>query len=518
MNGNAAAPKIATRAKLAQKKGKRKGPKKTTKPSRLNTEMGQGIYIPPSRVKRFLDSLGLNKRIEDAINELREAEPHDVEEVAYVKNEETGKMKKNVTGTHRTELVPLTKLSEETRKMIEEARAADQKREADQDKADAERKAREAKMSAEELVVLERKRAETAAKEAAKAAERAAKKAKLDEDIKSGKVDPKRHPVRGQKKTTKYGNEIELLSKMRIRFSKDSSQQLASTICTAVHQYTRFAIQNCLKHELAIVKVRHAIEKGHDQLPYSCFFRILSGYRKAQADEDQRVIDEAKAKEEKKAAKKAAKEAEKAGEPVPAPVAAPVEPAPTDDEDDDDASFGHYVRQVAHNVMNEELKTWTPKGPKDKHAYETIRISAEFRDWMSSLVVEFINRFWPLLNGQIRTNGIKTVCRSTIRLVVNFFLESNGVNADESNKLFDEKYDQYQAYSKLQSEKKKEKKAAQEAAAKAAKAAGEPIPEESESDDEDAEGEESEGESEGEEEAPAPVAAPPAPRRKKGAQ
>lgn len=435
-----ATPKTATRGrKPAKKAGKRKGSKSSTNPSRTKTPMGQGIYIPASRVKRYLDSAGLNKRIEDAIAELRDAEPHDVEEAAYVKNDVTGKLKKVVTGVHRTELKTFNQLSEFTRNMIAEAKTANDEREKAVEKAEKSLQDRLRLMSADERKRHDEREAAKAAEDAAKAAAVKAKAAQLAEDIKDGKVDVRKYPVRGPKKTTKYSSEIELLSKMRVRFSKDASQQLAATICAMVHERTKFSIENCLKHELKIVKVRHAIEKGHDLLDFASLIRNLPAYRGALVAEEQRAADEVKVKEEKKAAKKAAREGETA-------VVEPAAAVADDDDEDDDASFGHYVRQVAHNVMNTELQAFVPRDKKTKHPYEDIRISAEYRDWMSEVIIEFIRRFCPLLNGQIRTMGIKTISRDIIRQTVNIHLEIYGVDTVVSNQLFDEKFDLYQVY------------------------------------------------------------------------
>lgn len=473
-------PKLtATRGRksAAKKASKRKTNKPAALPSRTKTPMNQGIYIPASRVKHYLDSAGLNKKIEDAITELRDAEPHDEEITTLVKNEKTKKPKKEVTGTRRTELISWDKLSEATRSMVGEARSANDEREKALDKAEKAHQERLKEMSPDERKRYDDKLTKAEAEDAARIAERQAKAAQLAEDIKSGKVDAKKHPVRGPKKTTKYGTEIELLSKMRIRFAKDASQQAAATICAFAHERTKFAIQNCIKHELKIVKVRHALEKGHDLMPFASLIRNLPAYREGIQDEEQRVADELRLKEEKKAAKKAAKEA-KDGEEV-AVVAAVVPQVEEEEEEDDDASFGHYVRQVAHNVMNEELKSFVPKDKKDKHPYEDIRISAEYRDWLSDIIIEFIRRFCPLLNGQIKTWNIKTISRDIVRQTVNIFLEIHSVDTVKANELFDSKFKLYQEYIE---KRKAEKKVAADLAdvekktrAAAAAAAGLPV-------------------------------------------
>lgn len=529
MSGNATAPKTsATRSrKLAKKASKRKT---AAQASRLKTPMGMGIYIPASRVKHYLDSAGLNKRIEDAISELREAEPHDEEIVSHEKNDATGKMKKVVTGSRRTDLKPWDKLTEATRTMVGEAKTAAQKREADAERAEKALADRKAKMSKDELAAYTKKQAEKTAEDQKKTAERAARAAQLLEDIKSGKVDAKKHPIRGPKKTTKYSVEIELLSKMRVRFSKDASQQLAAAICSLVHERTDFAIRNCINNDFKIVKVRHALTKlvstdaagkvlsteDPEFMPFAPFIRNLPSYRAALVAEDKRVVDARVKEEEKKAAKRAAKEAAKDGEVVEAAVPVPAPAAVEEDDDEDDgASFSHYVRQVAHNVMNEKVKAFVPKDKKDKHPFEDIRISAEYRFWMSDLIIDFIRRFCPLINGQIKTNGIKTVCRDTVRLVVNFYLESNGVDADKSNEMFDRKFEAYQAWSKENKERKAkeaaEKAATRKAEVERAAAEGKPAPEETEeSDDEESDDDVEEEEAKTEE----PVAAPVARRKK----
>lgn len=523
MTGNAtlATPKPAAaprgRKPATKRGGKRKSAKSQSQPSRTKTPMGQGIYIPASRVKYCLDTIGLNKSIEDAINELREAEPHTVKIMREEVNENTGKTRRVDTGkTQTTDLVPWDKLSESTRTMVGHARTANDEREKKAAESERALAKRLAAMSADERRVYDEKQVKSAsaaeAATAAKVAERTARAAKLAEDIKAGRASAKKHPVRGEKKTTKYSNEIELLSKLRVRFAKDASQQAAATLCALVHERVEFAMKNCKAQGFAIVKERHAITEGHDNLPFAPLIRNLPAYKAAIDNEKARVVDEARKVEEKKAAKKAKKEAA-LEETTPAAPAAPAAPAVApeeheDDEDEDEASFGHYVRQVCHNIMNEKLKTYVPEKKSDRHPYEDIRISLEFREWMSDIIVEFTRRFCPLLNGQIRAQGIKTISRDTIRETVNILLNFAGADTAKANALFDQKFAQYQEYSKTRKVAKAaaalEKEAARKKAAEEAAAAGKPAPE-----DEPETADESEPETddeEDEEEAAAPAA------------
>lgn len=515
MSGNAttATLKIATsrgRKTSVRKTRGKKTTKVVTQPSRTKTPMNQGIYIPPSRVKHFLDSAGLNKGIEDAIHELRSAEPHEIEIVTVTTNPKTGKKKEEKTGkTQITELVSWDKLSETTRNLVGNARTANDEREkkaAETEKKAAEKLAKDIKEGRVNAKLLESDRAAAAAAEAEKLSERKVRAEKLAADIKAGIVDAKKHPVRGPKKTTKYSTDIELLSKMRVRFAKDASVQVAATICAMVHERTEFAIANCIKHDLKIVKVRHAIEKGHDLLQFNRLICPLDCYKQALVDDVARVADEARRKEEKKAEKKAKKDPEAVVEPVVVTHVVETE-VEEEEEEENETSFAHYIRQVCNNIMNEKLKGWVPKDKKDKHPWDEVRMSYEYKEWMSDIIIEYLYRFCRLLNGEIRRQTTKTVTREVVRQPVDIILGHAGVDDVKSNELFDTKFTLYQAYSDARKKAKALAALAKDAAAKEASAAGS-SPDASAETSESAEASETTDEDEDEEEESEPAPAP----------
>ena len=435
----------ATKTQKGRKPIKRNA-KKTMKvvlqPSRCRTALNQGIYISPPRIKNCLDGAGINCQIEDAINELRDAEPHDVDLIDAKTNKPTGK-------TITTTLITWDNISDATKAMVKRARTINEeiKREnAIREQAKADKLAEDIKAGRVDPVKLEAER--KAAEVEKKTAELEAAKLAQARAVRDAERRANGHPVRGPKKVTPYSEEIELLSKIRIRFAKESASRVAASWCLALHELMRFGINNALKQERKIFKVRHIFQDGIESLVYSCLYRNLDSFKIAHAAEAARLAEEAKSKDEK------TKEDEKSKE----------------DEDstkkkDDKYNFGHYIKQVCHNIMNEELDSWKPTKSGEKHPYEDIRVSKEIRDFGSQLTLDFTKRMCPLLRSQTNAVGVKTVGPDICQQVLTIILEHAGVDSDDTNTKINEKIAKYSAWV---AKKKEDKKAA--AAAKTKKA------------------------------------------------
>lgn len=472
------------RRKLINRKKSKKSVKAVAQPSRCRTALHQGIYISPPRIKHCLDSNGINRSIEDAINELRDAEPHEVPVVDTKTGKPTGK-------TQTTTLVPFDRLSESTRALVKKARTTNDEREKEnlkREKVKADKLAEDIKAGRVDATKLDEER---------KAAETAAKLQQEERVVKDAARKALGHPVRGPKKVTKYSAEVELLSKMRIRFAKEGPTQVAASICAAVHELMEFGMANALKQGRKILKRRHVLQAGYESLPLACLYRNLDVFKWALSDESARVAEEAKKKEEKKLKKKddAAPDAALDAPPQ-------VEEDDEEDDEEDERNFGHYVKQVCHNIMNQKLENFKPQDKKDKHPYEDIRVSLEIREFGSDLIIDFIRRLCPLLKGQINSMNVKTISQGVIKQTINFMLEYAGVDHEQVNKLLDAKFEEYRVWmEKKKVDKaaaavvKEAKKAADAAAAAAAIAAGLPLPVK-ESEDEEPEDEDEEPEDE----------------------
>jgi hypothetical protein len=412
------------RGRKPSKRSIKKVAKKIVQKSRSRTALNQGIYISPPRVKYCLDSNGINRHIETAIDELRDAEPHETEQIDKA-GKKTGK-------TIVTALISYDKISESTRNLVNKARAQNDERE----KETAKREALRLKNIEDDIAAGRVTREQVAQMEADRAREAA--QAAVDRAAREAARKAAGHPVRGEKRITKYSTEIELLSKMRIRFAKEAPTQVAATICAALHELMTFGMENALKDDRKILKCRHLIKPGFDQLSLSCLYKNLDVFRQLQIDEAARE----KAEEAKKAAaKKAAGAAE---------VAAVVEPLVDDEDDaqtdDDERNFGHYVKQVCHNIMNTKLEGWKAANKNDKNAYDDIRVSLEIREFGSHLILDYIKKLWPLLRGQINSMGVKTISQFVVQHTTNQAMEFAGCSSAAVKVLIDQKFTDYQAF------------------------------------------------------------------------
>lgn len=427
--------------KPAKKGGKKKKSKNTTQPSRNKTPLNQGIYISPSRTKWWLDSNGINKEIEDALHEIRELEPHDIE------TEDPKTKTKKVT---RTKLKKLDQLSEKSRRLLDIAR----------DQYDERETAKKAK-------------AEADAKDPEKV--KKAKKAKEAKEAKDAKNNKGKEKVE-EKKPTPYALQKEQLTKIRTRFSHDAAPQAAATACLFMHDLIEFGMKNVIKQDLKILKRRHVIEAGFEKLETSCLYKNLPVWKKAIEEEAERDAKEEQKRLEKKAARKEEKEKEKVAEKdttIKDKHHAKAKPAKEEEDDadaedddhhdeddeDDERNFRHYIRQVCHDIMNTKYQ----EDPKSGAKYTEIRISKEIREFGSNLLINWIKSLCPLLRSQITTNGVKTVTDGTVKQCINTYFMINNLEYDSINKELDKKLKLYAAYC----EKKKKEKAAEDAAKEA---------------------------------------------------
>ncbi len=490
------APSKATRGK----KTNRGKPKRVVPvPARTRTVLHQGIYISPSRVKFHLDSNGINRNIETAIKELRDAEPHGEEVLDEKTREKTGKFR-------TTALRPFEQLSEETRDLVNKIKIENynnEKRLEEKLRAREERLAEDIKAGRVDPARLEAERAEAEERRAALRQERAAEVAAAAAAAAAPSSGSKRSPPirsREPRKPTKYSDEIMLLSKSRIRFAKETPPLVAATICAALQELIAFGMHNALAQERKILLVRHLLNSGYEKLQLSCFYNYLPIFKYAKAAELTRQEREVREREERKAKKRAEVAAEKEAREtererdetlnglqldpldprerlVTGSVTEPVtitepdhhddEDLDTDDEDeeDDGRSFEHYVRQVCYNVMNQKIES----GPKTNKVYNSIRISHEVRKFGSQLIIDFIKRLCPLLRGQIQTMEVKTVSPEVVTQITNFMFEYVGLNPENFHKLTDKKISEYRAYQKIKkAEKLERERREEEAAAKAA--------------------------------------------------
>lgn len=431
----------------AGKRGK-KGKKIPKIPTRCKTSKDQGIYVSHSRCKFWLDSNGINKHIVEAINELKDAEPH---LVAGRTPNSKSKM---------TKLIAFDKLSDKTKDLVKKTRALEEERlkqEEEREKVRLEKLAqdlKEGRVTASQVEAARKQR------------EEAENKKTVEKTKKEAERKAKGQPERAPKKVTEYSNDIELLNKMKIRFSKESATLVAGTICTAMHELMEFGMASAIASGLKILKSRHILQPGYEQLPLSCFYKNLDAFKWGLAKEAARVEEEQKKKAEKKA-KKAKKAAEKETEKETEPEVENVENGENDEEDededeeDDERNFGHYIRQVCYDVMNrkvDEVKTKTDEKEIELlKKYGNIQVSKEIREFGSQLVVNFIQMMNPLLKGQIKTMGVKTISPEVIKQIIDFMLMVANISTVEFNATMERKLQEHKVWKAKKKVEKEER-------------------------------------------------------------
>jgi hypothetical protein len=463
-----------SKGKSKNKKSKTKEKEAVVRRSRINPN--QGIYINPSRCKYWMDTHGLNSDIENAIEALRLAEPHDI------------KNKEGVV-TKTTKKVPIDELPKDVQQLIELARVEWEDRETERvkkDKKDAER-AKNSAEAAEKMRIREERLQKANAE----------RQAKIDAQIAQGTAP-------AAKKVTPYAREIELLSKMRIRFSKDSSLRTAATICLAVHELMSYGMEKVLKADRRIVKQSHILEPGYENLPLSCLYTKLDVFKNALEEERGKAVKAREAKERKDKEKQVAKAAEKEAGTAEKDVEVKVESKddkndkddkeddkddPSDDEadaeaedddevdddDDDDPEdvdssvetvsgdngldFKHYIRQVCFNIIAQ-------KKEQGATGYDSIRISQEIKDFGSNLVIAFIKDLCPLLHGQISIMNVRTISPQVVKHVIDMHLQIDHVDSKDINEQIDEKIQKYIEFAADRKKKNAAKKKVDEQSAK----------------------------------------------------
>jgi hypothetical protein len=128
------------------------------------------------------------------------------------------------------------------------------------------------------------------------------------------------------------------------------------------------------------------------------------------------------------------------------------EDVPASDSEDNAATFDFYVNLICKSVVSKKPQTeTTPETP----AVPSIRVSTEFRKYVSDLLVEFISRTAQILCVQIDSMNLKTVSESAVLGTVKLMLAEARKN-ESSVKVVKKKVPQKEAH---EAEKKKKAEA-----------------------------------------------------------
>lgn len=367
--------------------------KKVTQTSRQSCPQNKGCYIEPSRVKKEMNQLGINKHIVDAIEELRNADPE-------LNDDEDSK------------LIPLANLSDSTNALLSEAKE------------------------------LHRIKKEKEKKDAAKT-ENGTKKAK-----KAKKTEKK--STRVPKKVTSYSGYIEMISKMKTRFSGQSSLEISAAICAAIHELLANGMSNSLSDGKIIVKTKHLLANASD-LELSSFYIKTVNWKHAEKVEALRALEEQREKESKK---KNRHNPNSKGAFTGGPVSSrrtPAKKSPKKAKKTETGRFEHYVRAICWNIQNHQINV------EKQSKYENIRISGEVKVFVSDLIIAYIHRLLPLIEGQLRMLTAKTISKEVIQTLVEHQLIFDG---QDYEKLNDQMQGKIEEYTKWREEKRQAERAA----------------------------------------------------------
>lgn len=411
--------------------------------ARDRTPMLRGIYVNPSRVATYLNVHNINEAVVKAITELRAAEPH----------QEPNPANKDETIT--TPLIPLGKLSQATQDLVRITRAANEQAEREAAEKVAE-DLKNGKITQEELDARAAKKAATPAPAAASAAPVAGEEKK----------------TRPTRPVTEHTANIEMLSRLRVRFAKRAHYIVAALADLMAHEQLEFAITNALKHDQRILGMRHVLEPGYENLSLSKLYVDLDVFQRAKAEE----ITRQRVAQEEAALKKAAAKAKSAAaaavrntvpgtkiasaRSAPAPQlptasvvvvpAVPKAPATNGGGGKAPVAFAHYVKQVFHNIVNERL---AEVADKENHPYAKVRISESLRNFVSDEIVALIKKLSPLLKGQLRAIGVKTISEQVVEQTLTFMMEVYGIDHAKVNSDIQAKVNTYVAVLREDKEK-----------------------------------------------------------------
>ena len=198
-------------------------------------------------------------------------------------------------------------------------------------------------------------------------------------------------------RTNTVDEQVELVSKLRHRFSNDSSVALTSVLDYVVQDLARVAIVNAKAVYKSIIKVEHVL---YNKLADSTVLPLLNNLPCIQNN-----------------------------------LAEP----PAEDNEEEEAytgpSFDFYVHEICKQVRAELIE--------EDEKYKTIRISKDIRQFGSQVVVELIERLSPLISLYVQNTKVKTINDNVIKFVVQFLFVDAKVDCTKLFTFVNEKLELY---------------------------------------------------------------------------
>lgn len=362
----------------------------------------QGIYIPISRVKKYLNDLGLNKDITDTIIEVKYAEPH----IEHDKKSKT---------QYKTNQIPIENLAKKYRDTITKCTKIIKEKKEEEEKKDEERKK------------------------------------------KGGVVKPKPE-AKNQENKSVYSDILSILSKCKVRFSQDSCDPIAALLCAALHALLMHGMGALMNEKKKTLKIHHLLSEGFSLLRYHTIYSDLDPFKKAIANEEQRQLVLRQREEEKKRKRNSDEsfvgnvrvKSENKVE-VESELDQQVENTDEEPQQNDTVTFNHFVRKICANIVNHMVAN------KNKPKYREIQFSKEVLDFCSALIIAFTKNMCRLIRGQLNLINQSTVKQRVIFVIIDQMLTYRNVSSDTMEKInaeIDGKISAYKSY--VEEHKKRE--------------------------------------------------------------
>jgi len=426
---------------------RKKGGRKKVVPTRQKVPLNRGIYVSISRVKKYIDNLGLNAVAESAITELREGESHyDETKLAdgtikkiFVKSKDTDSMSAETKSTIARASTNEFNIRAKKHKTAERYKSK-------RDASYASTTFYEEKERDREVKLVEKKARDDADRER-RYAER------KEKGLEEKKV------IRRDKKQSEHQLVIDMIKRTRIHFTKGTALYTTSVVDAMMQELLKAGMSKTIQDDKKIMKVSHLLYPGFESLKYACLYQNLDIIRHTVKSEALKQQAELKKIEDKKQFIKELKaQAKDDGVDyktlLPEKKRGKKQPVAEDDHDEhdeDSKDFRHYVKQMCSNIINHEVEA------SRKTPFVDIKVSKEVRVFVSNLIVEFLKRLSVFLQGQITTMRVKTISDKIVKHVVESIFQISNVQFSQFDTLIASKINKYSAFLVQVNKEKKEK-------------------------------------------------------------
>ena len=322
---------------------------KTSTESRKNVSSSAGINLSVPRVRRHVDKGNINQHIEKACVEIKGL------------------------SADATSTVDINTLSNDTKKIVEQAYS----------------EVYEHRKKKNDVIIDK------------------LKNSKKPEDVK--KVDMLNKSL---VKPTTISDVVDMISKMRCRFSTCSTIVLSSALDYVITQLITNSMYNVQSDGKAIIQISHMLNENVKKLDvYPLIHNLDTVQKNSTTHQQEERVDDGNNENENE-----------------------------NESNDNSANFKFYVNLIYKSVKNGLVES------DDK--YKNIRISKDISKLCSDIVIELIERMSPLIVLYTNTNNVKTVNDDTIKFILNFIMTDAGGNSTALNGAMEKSLGMYKSSKK----------------------------------------------------------------------